>query len=75
MIENNQTEKKITIKITDEQYNQIKKHLSEQGEINQRHETFSGYSFILSCCESGICWLELDMNKKIDLGDVDWVME
>lgn len=66
---------KLTIDLTDEQVEKIKSHLAEQSKINFGEETFSGWSFTLCCTEFGISWLELEMNQKIDLGEVDWKIE
>lgn len=68
-------DKKLTIKLTNEQAENIKRHLTTQSEINQKEETFSGFSFTLSATESGISWLELEMNSKVDLGEVSWDIE
>lgn len=67
--------KKIIINITDEQAKKLDELLSTQSRINFQEETFSGFSITLSCIEAGICWLEAEMNKKIELGDVDWKIE
>lgn len=67
--------KKIIIELTEEQFEKIKSHLKIQAEANQMNETFSGYTFTLSSTEDGLSWLELVMNTKIDLGDVDWRIE
>jgi hypothetical protein len=66
---------KLVIELTDDQVKMIKSHLSEQGKINQENETFSGYSFTLSCTESGISWLDLEMNTSIEIGDVNWSIQ
>jgi hypothetical protein len=66
---------KLTIDLTDEQVEKIRNHLGEQTSINLKEETFSGWTFTLSCTEFGISWLELEMNTKIDLGEVDWKIE
>jgi len=63
---------KIIIELTDLQVEQIRIHLKAQSEANQKNETFSGYTFTLSATEDGLSWLELEMNTKIDLGDVHW---
>jgi hypothetical protein len=52
--------------------NAIKTHLKEQNEINSKEETFSGFSFTLSFTELGISWLDLEMNNKLEIGDVNW---
>jgi hypothetical protein len=66
---------KLTIDLTDEQVEKIRNHLGEQTNINLGEETFSGWTFTLCCTEFGISWLELEMNTKIDLGEVDWKIE
>lgn len=66
---------KLTIDLTNEQVEMIRNHLGEQTNINLKEETFSGWTFTLSCTEFGISWLELEMNSKIDLGEVDWKIE
>jgi len=40
--------------------------------INSKEETFSGFSFTLSCTEMGISWLDVEMNSKLEIGDVNW---
>jgi hypothetical protein len=67
--------KKIIIEITDEQAKRLRDLLSEQSRINFEEETFSGFSINLSCLENGICWLDAEMNKEIELGDVTWKIE
>ena len=62
----------LIIHLTDEQLKIIKNHLKEQNEINSLEETFSGFSFTLSCTEMGISWLDLEMNSKLEIGDVNW---
>ncbi|HSI89713.1 MAG TPA: hypothetical protein VK927_01290 [Adhaeribacter sp.] len=64
--------KKLVINLTDEQYAKIQEHLSRNNKINAAEETFSGYSFNLNCTEIGINWLEVEMNTKIDVGEVAW---
>jgi hypothetical protein len=66
---------KIIIELTDIQVERIKIHLKTQSEANQMNETFSGYTFMLSATEDGLSWLELDMNTRIDIGDVNWRIE
>jgi hypothetical protein len=67
--------KKLVIDLTESQAEEIKDHLSKQSEINQMEETFSGYSITLIGLEEGLNFLEVEMNSKIDLGDVTWRIE
>jgi hypothetical protein len=67
-----QMSNQLIIHLTDEQLKIIKNHLKKQNEINSKEETFSGFSFTLSCTELGISWLDLEMNSKIEIGDVNW---
>jgi hypothetical protein len=67
--------KKLIIDLTESQAEEIKSHLSKQSEINQREETSSGYSITLIGLEEGLNFLEVEMNSKIDLGDVTWRIE
>jgi hypothetical protein len=62
----------LIIHLTDEQLKIIKNHLKEQNEINSKEETFSGFSFTLSCTKMGISWLDLELNSKLEIGDVNW---
>ena len=52
--------------------NAIKTHLKEQNEINSKEETFSGFSFTLSCTEMGISWLEFKVKSKLEIGVINW---
>ena len=65
----------LIIHLTDEQLHKIKSHLKEQNEINSKEETFSGFSFTLSCTDMGISWLDLEMNSKLEIGNVDWELK
>ena len=67
--------KKLVIEITEAQFAAIQNHLATQNKINAAEETFSGYSFNLNCTEMGINWLEVEMNTKIDVGEVTWKFE
>ena len=67
--------KKLVIEITEAQFAAIQNHLATQNKINAAEETFSGYSFNLNCTEMGLNWLEVEMNTKIDLGEVNWNFE
>ena len=70
-----QMTKRLVIELTEEQSDRIRIHLKTQSEANQMNETFSGYTFMLSATEDGLSWLELDMNTRIDIGDVNWRIE
>ncbi len=65
----------LVIEMTDAQYEKIKKHLSENREQNQKEEKTAGYSFHLNCTEFGFSWLEVELNSKLDLGEVIWRVE
>lgn len=67
--------KKLIISLTDEQAKKLQEHLSEQSKINQEEETFSGYSITLIGLEWGINFLDVEMNTKVELGEVDWKIE
>lgn len=67
--------KKIVIELTNQQYDQFQKFLKEESEINQKEETFSGWSITVSSTEFGLSWLELEVNNKLDLGDVNLSFE
>ena len=62
----------LVINLSSNQLNDINALIKEQGEVNIKEETFSGYSFTLSCTEFGMSFLEIKMNKTIDLGEVEW---
>lgn len=65
--------KKIIIELSDKQHKQMMEHLQKNTEMNIEAETFSGYSISL-CCVDGMfsSWVEVEMNGKIDLGEVNW---
>ena len=67
--------KKIIIDLSDEQAETLKKHLADESKVNQEEETFSGYSITLIGLEWGINFLEVEMNSKIDIGEVEWRIE
>ena len=67
--------KKLIINLSEEQVKILKNHLSEQNKINQEEETFSGYSITLIGLEMGLNFLEVEMNSKVELGDVTWSIE
>lgn len=65
--------KKIIIELSDEQHAQMMEHLRKNTEMNIEAETFSGYSISLCCVDGMISsWVEVEMNTKIDLGEVNW---
>lgn len=66
---------KLIIQLSDAQKLAIQKHLSEEAAINQVDETLSGWTFTLSCTEFGIHYLGLEMNTKIELGEVEYTLE
>jgi hypothetical protein len=63
--------KKISIELTDEQYEKMKAHQKRGVEINAKSDSLSGCSIKLCCCELGD-WLEIEMNGVLNLGDVNW---
>jgi rRNA maturation endonuclease Nob1 len=67
--------KKLIINLSEEQVKILKNHLSEQNKINQEEETFSGYSITLIGLEMGLNFLEVEMNSKVELGEVTWSIE
>lgn len=67
--------KKLIIELTEEQAEKLKNHLATQNKINADAETFSGYTIMLHGVEWGLHWLEVEMNSKLDLGDVNWRIE
>lgn len=65
--------KKIVIEISDDQHQKMMDYLQKGTKLNIDHETFSGYGLHLNCVDGGFSsWLEVEMNGKLDLGDVDW---
>jgi hypothetical protein len=64
--------KKLVIELTDEQAEILKNHLATESATNQSEETFSGYSITLIGMEWGFNFLEVEMNSKIDIGEVSW---
>lgn len=68
--------KKIVIELTDQQFEKMMTHFKRENEINEKEETFSGYSFTLICTECGVFdHLEVEVNTKLKLGDVNWHYE
>ena len=63
--------KKISIELTDEQYEKMKAHQKRGVEINAQSDSLSACSIKLCCCELGD-WLEIEMNGVLNLGDVNW---
>ena len=66
--------KKISIELSDEQYEKMKAHQKRGAEINAESDSLSGCSFKLCCCPLGD-WLEIEMNGVLNLGDVNWEIE
>ena len=64
--------KKLEINLTDEQFVKLNEEIKGGTLLNIQEETFSGFSIKLSCIEGDISWLEFEMNKKIDIGEVSW---
>jgi len=62
----------LIITMSSDQKTILKNHLELQGKINQEEETFSGYSVTLIGLETGPSFLEVEMNSKVDLGEVTW---
>ena len=68
--------KRIIIEISDEQHQKMMDYLGRNTALNIEHETFSGYGLNLNCVDGGFSsWLEVEMNGKLDLGEVDWNIE
>lgn len=66
--------KKLIIKMTDEQYKQVKKENTNSFEENLKEETNGEIKFILSV-GGGLAWLDFGGTKKIDLGEVTYTIE
>jgi hypothetical protein len=64
--------KKIEVELTDEQYSSIKSEIERCSKLNLEEATMSGFSFKVCDAFPGISWMEFEMHKKIDLGDVSW---
>lgn len=64
--------KKLEIELTDNQYKSIVSAINKGTQINFDEETFSGYNISLNVIEGGISFLEFEMLKKIELGEVNW---
>jgi hypothetical protein len=67
--------KKLIINLSEEQFKIIDRKISSDGETNFKEETKSGFAFTLNVIEGNISWLELEMNGKIEIGDVIWKIE
>lgn len=67
--------KKITIEISEKQHTIMMEHLKMNTALNFENETFSGHSIHLYCTEVGFSWLEVEMNSKVDLGEVKYRVE
>lgn len=66
--------KKITIELTDDQYEKMKAHQKRGSQLNAESESFSGCGIKL-CCTPIEDWLEIDMYGVLDLGAVNWKIE
>lgn len=64
--------KKLEIELTDKQYEKLLNEIKNGTEINIEEETFSGYSIALNVIEGGISWIDFEMLRKIDIGEVSW---
>ncbi|SCY41028.1 hypothetical protein SAMN05192588_2733 [Nonlabens sp. Hel1_33_55] len=64
--------KKIEITLSDEQYATIKNEIEQCSMINVEEAVMTGFSFTVSNGFAGFSWMEFEMHKKIDLGDVSW---
>ena len=68
--------KKLIIELTDKQHSQMMEHLQRGTKLNIDAETFSGFEIRLCCVEGNLSsWVEVEMNGKIDLGEVNWVIK
>jgi hypothetical protein len=64
--------KKIEIKLTDDQYFNIKNEIERCSKLNLEEATLTGFKFSVVDVFPGISELEFEMHKKINLGDVSW---
>ncbi|WP_194851167.1 hypothetical protein [Nonlabens antarcticus] len=64
--------KKIEISLTDEQYATIKNEIERCSKLNMEETVMTGSSFTVRDAFAGFSWMEFEMHKKIDLGDVNW---
>jgi hypothetical protein len=64
--------KTIEITLSDEQYSTIKNEMERCSKINLEEAVMTGFSFTVRDGFPGISWMEFEMHKKIDLGDVSW---
>lgn len=68
--------KKLIIELTDKQHSQMMEHLQRGTKLNIDAETSSGFEIRLCCVEGNLSsWVEVEMNGKIDLGEVNWVIK
>jgi len=67
--------KELRIKLTDDQHEKLMAKLSNEGQKNLDHSTLSGFSITLNEAFPGASWLTVNMNGKLDLGDVDWKIQ
>lgn len=67
--------KLLKIELSDEQHSKMMAHLQKGTANNIEKSCLSGYSFHLLCLDGGIySWMEVEMNGRLDLGEVDWKM-
>lgn len=65
--------KQLIIELTDKQHLQMMEHLQRGTILNIEEETSSGFEIRLCCVEGNLSsWVEVEMNGKIDLGEVNW---
>ena len=65
--------KQLIIELTDKQHLQMMEHLQRGTKLNIEEETSSGFEIRLCCVEGNLSsWVEVEMNGKIDLGEVNW---
>lgn len=68
--------KQLIIELTDKQHSQMMEHLQKGTTLNIEEETFSGFDIRLCCVDGNVSsWLEVEMNGKIDLGEVNWELK
>jgi hypothetical protein len=64
--------RKIEINLTNEQYQKLNNEIKNGNLLNIQEETSSGFTLKLCNIEGNISWLEFEMQKNIDLGEVNW---
>ncbi len=62
----------ISIQLTEEQYQRIRKEIKKGATTNFNEETFSGFKIILNVIDGGISWIDFKMLNSVEIGDVNW---